>query len=71
MAVAVTTEPTFRAGTPQLLFEGDYLDWFDVSPDGQYFVMMKESEEDIGPSQLNVVLNFSEELNRLVPTESD
>ncbi len=40
---------------------------YDVAPDGQRFVMIKESEEQqVG--QINVVLNWFEELKRLVPT---
>jgi hypothetical protein len=42
---------------------------YDVMPDGR-FVMVKavgrEGEED--PTQINVVLNWFEELKRLVPT---
>ena len=71
MAVEVTTQPSFSAGTPKMLFEGQYLStagpWFcnyDVSPDGQHFLMIKESEP-----QINVVLNWFEELKRRVPTK--
>jgi len=46
MAVEVTTTPTFRAGTPRLLFKlpgrlplvGDPQQWKNVSRDGQRFV---------------------------------
>jgi Tol biopolymer transport system component len=44
MAVDVTTTPTFRAGTPKLLFKlpvqpvGNALQWKNVSGDGQRFV---------------------------------
>jgi hypothetical protein len=73
MTVDITIEPTFGAGTPRLLFEGQY-DYrfrpranYDVTPDGQRFVMVKASErEEAG--QINVVLNWFEELKRLVPT---
>ena len=40
---------------------------FDVSLDGQRFVMVKQSET--GATQINVILNWFEELKRLVPTE--
>ncbi len=69
MAVAIRTEPSFRASTPRLLFEGTYsygyLDWsfnYDVSPDGSYFVMATEGE----PGALRVVTNFGAELERLL-----
>jgi hypothetical protein len=44
MAVEVTTTPTFRAGTPRLLFKvpglwfGNPQQWKNVSADGQRFV---------------------------------
>jgi len=72
MAVGVSTQPTFTAGSPRLLFEGPYeptpltLANFDVSPDGQQFLMMK-SEQESAPTQLHVVLNWFEELKRRVP----
>jgi len=47
MAVAVTTVPTFVAGPPRVLFEGRYgataiVRPYDVSPDGQRFLMVKQ-----------------------------
>jgi Tol biopolymer transport system component len=48
MAVDVQSGSTFRAGTPRLLFEGDYVS-YDVSPDGRRFLMIKSS---VGGSQL-------------------
>ena len=73
MSVAVSMEPQFVASTPRLLFEGPYeLDmsgWrnFDVTADGQRFVMI-QSEEEAAPTQINVILNWLDELERLVPT---
>lgn len=71
MAVEVTTEPTFSAGIPRLIFEGRY--WgtgaradYDVSSDSQRFLMIKEAEQ--GQAQINVVLNGFEELKRKVPS---
>ena len=37
------------------------------SPDGQRFLMLKSSEEQPAPTQINVVLNWFEELKRRVP----
>ncbi|MDA2924864.1 hypothetical protein MYX65_09460, partial [Acidobacteria bacterium AH-259-L09] len=49
MAVSIQTEPTLKVGTPRLLFEGEYSysspAWtsnYDISPDGQRFLMLKE-----------------------------
>ena len=57
-----------------MLFEGHYeqppvpLHNFDVSPDGQRFLMLKPVEqEQVATTQINVVLNWFEELKRLVP----
>ena len=72
MLVSIRTEPTFRAETPRLLFEGSYTytrpHWaanYDISPDGQRFLMI---QEELGTDQINVVLNWFEEVKRLVPT---
>jgi len=65
--------PTFGAGTPRLLFEGSYQRssggsaFYDVTPDGQRFVMVQAQET--GSTQIHVILNWFEELKRLVPTE--
>ena len=73
MVVGIKTEPTFTAGSPVVLFTGRYAIPFtgvnyDISPDGQRFLMMKEADEEEGQGQINVVLNWFEELKRLVPT---
>jgi Tol biopolymer transport system component len=72
MAVMVETELEFEAGTPSTLFKGRYAHtiWpnYDISPDGQRFLMIKEAEE--GQDQINVILNWAEELQRLVPTDN-
>ena len=40
---------------------------YDVSPDGQRFLMVKAGEQESAATQLNVVLNWSDELRRLAP----
>ncbi len=76
MAAAVEAEPSFAAAKPKLLFEGHYETAavfpaqanYDM-PDGQRFLMLKPSEqEQAAPTQINVVLNWFEELKRRVPT---
>ena len=76
MVVTISTEPTFSRGTPTTVFEGPYLSWqlgrsrpYDISPDGQRFLLIKRGEATEGTSELTVVLNWFEELKRLVPTE--
>jgi Tol biopolymer transport system component/predicted Ser/Thr protein kinase len=74
MAVDVSSNPSFAAGKPRMLFEGKYegapvpVANFDVSPDGQRFLMLKPAEqEQAAPTQINVVLNWFEELKQKVP----
>ena len=69
MAVDIQTEPTFTAGKPRLLFEGQYADYWDVAPDGQRFLMTQAVEPEQPATQINVVLNWFEELKKRVPTK--
>jgi len=70
MAVPVQTAPAFQSGNPQLLFEGRHYGasatyhTYDVSPNGREFLMLQESEES--STQLQVVLNWFEELKQLM-----
>lgn len=66
MAVAISTTPRLIAAKPQLVFETPGLTFCDVSPDGQHFLTIK-SEQEAYPTQINVVVNWFEELRRLVP----
>jgi serine/threonine-protein kinase len=76
MVVSIQTgDQTLNVGKPEVLFQGSYvnhsnppgLQYYDISPDGQRFLMMKEETvQETG--QINVVLNWFEELKRLVPT---
>jgi serine/threonine-protein kinase len=75
MAVDITTQPGFAAGKPRTLFEGQYVPtpltapYYDISPDGQRFLMLKPVEHaETAPTQINVVLNWFEELKQKVPT---
>jgi serine/threonine-protein kinase len=76
MAVDIATQPSFTAGKPRVLFEGPYLlapgttPNYDLSRDGQRFLMVKPNEAgEAAPTQINVVLNWFEELKRRVPAE--
>ena len=74
MATAVTIQPTFQPGTSRLLFDGPYEGTsttspnYDVTADDQRFLMVQPSEQESPTSDFNVVLNWTEELKRLVPT---
>ena len=77
MVVPVETEPTFTAGTPDVLFETQYFfagptRTYDLAPDGQRFLMVKDAaptDESGTPTQSQIVLveNWFDELERLVP----
>ena len=78
MAVAVGTQSPFRAGRPQQLWEGDYMfgpssscgikgtttTSYDVSPDGQRLLMIRETDQKMYATKIVVVLNWVEELKR-------
>jgi len=71
--VSILTEPTVRVGSPELLFEGRFFAssflWgrnYDISPQGDFFILIEEGETQPA-TQINLVLNLSEELKRLVP----
>jgi len=57
-----------------VLFQGPFqstgnpagLQYYDISPDGERFLMTKSAVQEA--AQINVVLNWFEELKRLVPT---
>jgi Tol biopolymer transport system component len=72
MSVAVQTTPTFSAGTPTKLFQG-YVSGpgraYDVSRDGQRFLMIKDpsSRDQTSAASMVIVLNWHEELKARVP----
>jgi serine/threonine-protein kinase len=69
-------DQALNAGNPRVLFEGSYashadppgIQYYDISPDGNRFLMMREGDLPAEGGQINVVLNWFEELKRLVPT---
>ena len=72
MSVPVETKATFKAGTPQLLFESSSyggLGNYDVAPNGEHFVMITQEDANATPNELNVVLNWTEELKQRAPAE--
>ena len=80
MRVGVERGPSWAATTPTLLIKEGYFTipggnpgrTYDISPDGQRFLMIKEgggSDQTAAPPQIIVVQHFDEELKRLVPTK--
>ena len=73
MAVDVTTDQQFKAGSPHMLFEGPYLNVpgvsYDVSADGR-FLMLEENFKQPPTLQLQAIFNWGEEVKRRVPAGS-
>jgi len=74
IAVLVETDPSFAAGNTEVVFEGDYVltqggPNYDVSPDGDRFLMIRPVEDASATPQIIVVQNWFEELKRLAPVE--
>jgi hypothetical protein len=77
MAVPITLEPTFNSGgRPRELFRfaGVYrmsgtTTAYDIHPDGKRFIMVSERKDAATTprQQVNIVLNWFEELRRLAP----
>lgn len=74
IAVSINTDPSFTVGNPEVVFEGQYFGAlggrsYDVSPDGEQFLMIREVESSAATQQIIVVQNWFEELDRLAPAE--
>ena len=71
MAVSVETDTTFRASAPELLFDvpagpGGGVQ-YDVAPDGQRFLFILSTDDGSAAPQINVVLDWFQELTEHVP----
>ena len=75
MAVPVTTTPTFSVGAARLLFEGPYrvdgpFRGYDVTPDGQRFLMVRAVEQPPARiTQMVLVQNWFQELKAKAPAK--
>jgi hypothetical protein len=71
MAVDVDTSIGFRIGVPKVLFEravfGGPEEPYDVTPDGRRFLMLKSAVTESTRSELHIVVNWVEELKRILP----
>jgi len=72
MVVPISTEPEFDAGMPEVVFKGPYINVsglsYDVTPDGQRFLVLKPQYDDSQVRELHIVTNWFEELKRLAPS---
>ena len=80
MVLEVRTQPSFTAGRPRLLWQGHYTHGmssscgrpgvtsfnYDVTPDGQRFLMVKDVHQDVAFNRIHVVVNWTQELARRV-----
>ena len=70
--VSIAPGETFRPGIPERVFDGRYQNkavthtGYDVGPDGRFLVIGNSSPQ---AEALTVILNWTEELKRLVPTK--
>jgi serine/threonine-protein kinase len=68
LAVDVSARPDLVVGTPRMLFEGPYVlsaIWdrnYDVTPDGQRFLMVRQDDAGDSTVRLNIIVNWLEEL---------
>jgi serine/threonine-protein kinase len=76
MRVGVVHGASWAATTPTLLVKEGYFTspgntgrTYDISPDGQRLLMIKEDSDRTAPPSLVVVQHWDEELKRLVPTK--
>src|SRR5262249_31256383 len=67
MAVSIQTNLNLTVGKPVLLFEAKYDEEFDVSHDGQRFLMIKKNEDQPLPQQINIVLGGFDEMAGRAP----
>ena len=77
LAAPITTDVTFNAGNPRLVFQGRYemsrpvFPLFDLAPDGTRFLMMQRTgtlaDDTFAPLNLVAVFNWFEELKERVP----
>ena len=73
MAAPFITSPTLSIGNPEILFEGPYLMGspgahnYDVTPDGQRFLMIKSSEQE-GSPRIYALINWFDDVKARVPT---
>ena len=72
MSAPVQTSPSFELSTPERLFEIPDMvpdSAFDVHPDGERFAVIRSVGTDSSTAQINVVLNWTEELTDRVPVD--
>lgn len=72
ISVPVKPGADFVPGPSSVLLQGDFtvgnqVPGYDVSPDGQKFYFVQQDPKTQQPANVNLILNWSEELKHLVP----
>jgi serine/threonine-protein kinase len=68
LAVPVATTPRFKAGVPAVLFDrGKRVQGYDVTPDGQRFVIAEDAETEPERLQIVFIPDWFQELKAKVP----
>ena len=71
MGVDIQTTPGFSTGTPHVVVDGSFapgqpgLPGYDVSIDGQRFLMVKPGDAEAAPRPIHVIVIWHDELRRL------
>lgn len=85
MVVSVVTSPQFKASAPRQLWEGTYSQGsasscgmpgvsssnYDVSADGQRFLMVRDEDQTAFSTKIVVVLNWVEQLKAIERARAD
>jgi serine/threonine protein kinase len=67
MLVAVRTRPTFSATSPRVAFDlPPHVSQYDMAHDGRFLIIQNRGQASV--DTLNVIINWFEELEHLVPT---
>ncbi|NNE98680.1 MAG: protein kinase [Pyrinomonadaceae bacterium] len=64
-SIDIGTSQGFEVLGSKLLFEGRFLTSFDISPDGEKFLMVRDEHGTL-PKKVNVVLNWTENLKNII-----
>ena len=73
MGWTIEVDPKFNSGAPRALFAWQFInsddsnDEYSVTPDGTQFIMLRENQAAF--DEVNVILNWSTELERLLSTD--
>ena len=72
MRVPIKYKPNFLPGKPselfdvsQMLFPNDNSDNYDVAPDGEHFIMIKNSGAQAQLNSFNMIYNWTTDLDKI------